>query len=511
MLSEKDIHELGSRGISPEAFKDQLDAFVNGFPPLFLDRPAVEGDGILVVDPQKLQDYINTYHNKLGHRKVIKFVPASGAATRMFKDLFSWQERIRLGNEMHSLFRNAPDAAQFFGRMKEFAFWEDLSMVMYKDCLDADHLLEDENYLPLIEYLLSYGGLNYSAQPKGLLKFHRYPEGSRTAMEEHLAEGAAYARQHDGKVLIHFTVSPEHESSFRALFAKVREDYQQKFQVEYELSFSVQKPSTDTVAVDLKNQPLRDKQGNLVFRPGGHGALIENLNDLDADIIFIKNIDNVVPDHLKESTIQYKKVLAGLLLTVQQSIFSWLEKLDQEAFSQEVYEEVVAFCARYLNIDARSLPQDAGEGSRELARWLNRPIRVCGMVKNIGEPGGGPFWVRDPQSGNTSLQIVESSQVNMMDPAQAAIMKQSTHFNPVDIVCSTRDYKGNKFNLHQFIDPQTGFISRKSKNGESLKALELPGLWNGAMAHWITLFVEVPLSTFNPVKTINDLLRPEHL
>lgn len=511
MLREEDYKYIESKGISLTTLEKQLESFATGFPPLLLDRPATAGDGIIRAEGDALKDYVDFYENNLKGKKIIKFVPASGAATRMFKDLFAWIERLRGGADLSVFFNSNPDAKMFFHRMKEFAFWEDLKMVMYKDCLDSDHLLEDENYLPLLEYLISYGGLSYSTLPKGLLKFHRYEGGDRTAMEEHLSEGAAYALQDDGRVFIHFTVSPEHEKKFMDLFNSVQQKYESNLGVTYQLSFSVQKPSTDTVAVDLKNQPFRDRKNTLMFRPGGHGALIENLNDLDGDVIFIKNIDNVVPDRLKEDTIVYKKVLAGVLLKLQQQVHKWLHRLDEGELPQDAYGQAVEFACDHLNIDKAAFSDHAETGSRQLRELLNRPIRVCGMVKNEGEPGGGPFWVRDPESGLKSLQIVESSQINMKDSSQSALLLQATHFNPVDLVCAIRDYKGAKFHLPDFVDPNTGFISRKSTNGTSLKALELPGLWNGAMAHWITVFAEVPLSTFNPVKTINDLLRPEHL
>ncbi len=511
MLTERDHQDIEARGISKQTIDRQIQAFEQGFPPAVLDRPAIEGDGILLLNQHQVREYASFYEQNLGEKKIIKFVPASGAATRMFKDLFSWQETIRAGAGINALFRSHPEAKEFFQRMKEFAFWEDLSLVMYKDCLDADHLLANDNFLPLLEYLLGYSGLQYASLPKGLLKFHRYKDGNRAAMEEHLAEGAAYARQSQNQVLIHFTVSPEHEKKFIELFDQVRHKYETQYGVTYQLSFSVQKPSTDTIAVTLNNEPLREKGGRLVFRPGGHGALIENLNDLDGDIIFIKNIDNVVPDRLKEPTIRYKKVIAGVLLNLQQQVHQWLRQLDQGPLDAASYQQAVAFATGSLNIDPAALPEDHTQGSQRLKQLLDRPLRVCGMVKNQGEPGGGPFWVKDPNTGHASLQIIETSQINMNDHQQASILMQATHFNPVDLVCGIMNYKHQKFDLPEFVDPETGFISRKSKNGESLKALELPGLWNGAMAHWITIFVEVPLETFNPVKTINDLLRPQHL
>jgi hypothetical protein len=353
--------------------------------------------------------------------------------------------------------------------------------------------------------------LNLGNMPKGMIKFHHYGNFSRTAAGEHLVEGAHYCANRTKNVNVHLTVSPEHLSGFKDLIAYVQPYYESMFGVIYNVEFSVQKPSTDTIAVGMNNQPFREKDGSLVFRPGGHGALIENLNDMDCDVVFIKNIDNVVPDRLKSETYRYKKILGGLLLQIQGKAFSLLKALEVRPPAEEVINDAVQFCEQQISI---SFPEDfyywlASKKVAFLQEILNRPVRICGMVKNEGEPGGGPFWVKDKQ-GNISLQIVESSQINMNDAGQKKIFSTSTHFNPVDIVCSLKNYKGEKFDLHHFIDPDTGFIAVKSKDGKQLKALELPGLWNGAMAKWITVFVEVPIITFNPVKTVNDLLREQH-
>ncbi len=345
--------------------------------------------------------------------------------------------------------------------------------------------------------------------PKGLLKFHKYEDGARTPVEEHLVEGALYAAGKSGKVNVHFTVSTEHRALFEKLIAEKVEKYAKKYGVTYDISLSEQKPSTDTIAADMQNQPFRDK-GKLLFRPGGHGALIENLNDLDADIVFIKNIDNVVPDRLKEDTVTYKKLIAGVLVVLQTKAFEYLNLLDSGRYTHEQIEEIIRFVQQRLccrRTDLKNL--EDGDLVLYLKRKLNRPMRVCGMVKNVGEPGGGPFLAYN-QDGTVSLQILESSQIDMNDPAKKAMFENGTHFNPVDLVCAVRDYQGNKFDLTRYVDKNTGFISYKSKNGKDLKALELPGLWNGAMSDWNTIFVEVPLSTFNPVKTVNDLLREQH-
>ena len=345
--------------------------------------------------------------------------------------------------------------------------------------------------------------------PKGLLKFHRYADGVRTPLEEHLVEGALYAAGKTGKVNVHFTVSTEHRELFKRLVDEKVATYAQKYGVEFNVSFSEQKPSTDTIAADMENKPFRDN-GKLLFRPGGHGALIENLNDLDADIVFIKNIDNVVPDRLKDETVAYKKLIAGVLVTLQKQAFEYLELLDGGKYDHEQLEEIIRFVQQKLccrNNEIKDL-EDA-ELVIYLRKKLNRPMRVCGMVKNVGEPGGGPFLAYNPD-GTVSLQILESSQIDMNDAEKKAMFEKGTHFNPVDLVCAVRDYKGRKFDLVNYVDKATGFISYKSKNGKDLKALELPGLWNGAMSDWSTVFVEVPLGTFNPVKTVNDLLREQH-
>ena len=372
-----------------------------------------------------------------------------------------------------------------------------------------DALLEERQYKAIVSNLLEAAGLNYGALPKGLLKFHRYADGVRTPLEEHLVEGALYAAGKSGEANVHFTVSTEHRQLFQQLVdAKVAE-YEAKYGIRYHVSFSEQKPSTDTVAADMENKPFRDK-GKLLFRPGGHGALIENLNDLDADVVFIKNIDNVVPDRLKGDTVTYKKLLAGVLVTLQAKAFDYLRLLDGGHYSHDQLEEIIRFVQRDLRCRRADLKQlEDADLVIYLRKKLNRPMRVCGMVKNVGEPGGGPFLAYNPD-GTVSLQILESSQIDMKDPEKKAMFEQGTHFNPVDLVCAVRDYKGNKFNLLNYVDKATGFISYKSKGGKELKALELPGLWNGAMSDWNTVFVEVPLSTFNPVKTVNDLLREQH-
>jgi hypothetical protein len=421
----------------------------------------------------------------------------------MFKNLFEF-----LGADY-----DAPKTdfeKKFFENIHRFAFFHDLDVVcMDGTGKDVDALIADGEYKTVVGQLLEAYGLNYGQLPKGLLKFHRYVDGIRTPLEEHLVEGALYAAGSTGKVNVHFTVSTEHRELFEHLVREKVMAYAQKFGVEYNVSFSEQKPSTDTLAADMDNKPFR-VDGKLLFRPGGHGALIENLNDLQADVVFIKNIDNVVPDRLKDETVTYKKLIAGVLVRLQKRAFEYLRLLDGGQYTHEQLEEIIRFVQQDLCCRRADIKQlEDAELVIYLRKKLNRPMRVCGMVKNVGEPGGGPFLAYNPD-GTVSLQILESSQIDMNDPEKKAMFEKGTHFNPVDLVCAVRNYKGEKFDLTKFVDKATGFISHKSKNGRELKALELPGLWNGAMSDWNTVFVEVPLATFNPVKTVNDLLREQH-
>ena len=505
MLTQEDKELLLKKGISEAQIAEQLACFEKGFPYLELSAAAsVENGGILVADADLQEKYLKAWDAyKDGDKKIVKFVPASGAASRMFKNLFEF-----LGADYSE--PTTDFKKKFFSRVHDFAFYDELNEACIKNTgKDIDTLIAEKNYKAVVANLLESAGLNYGALPKGLLKFHRYEDGVRTPLEEHLVEGALYAAGKTGQVNVHFTVSTEHRALFQQLVDEKVAAYSSRFGVQYQVSFSEQKPSTDTVAADMENKPFRDN-GKLLFRPGGHGALIENLNDLDADIVFIKNIDNVVPDRLKADTVTYKKLLAGALVTLQKKAFEYLELLDSGHYSHEQLETIIRFVQQDLRCrraDIKNL-EDA-DLVIYLRKKLNRPMRVCGMVKNVGEPGGGPFLAYNPD-GTVSLQILESSQIDMKDPEKKAMFEKGTHFNPVDLVCAVRDYKGNKFNLLNFVDKATGFISYKSKNGKDLKALELPGLWNGSMSDWSTVFVEVPLSTFNPVKTVNDLLREQH-
>ncbi len=505
MLTDNDLKSLEKKGISVEKVNEQLDSLKAGFPYLDLAAAASVEKGILRLNEQSQSRYAEAWKDYLSKdKKIFKFVPASGAASRMFKDLFEFLDADY--SEPTTGFEKT-----FFARIHDFAFFDILNVISIKNQgKGIDELISDGNYKAVVENLLLEKGLNYGNLPKGLLKFHKYEGYNRTPVEEHLKEGSLYAKNIEREVNIHFTVSPEHHPLFMQLIEKVKTKYEDEFKVRFDVSFSQQKSSTDTVAADSDNNPFRDKNGEILFRPGGHGALIENLNELDADVIFIKNIDNVVPDSHKAIEQKFKEVLAGVLVSTQAKAFEYLNLIDSGKYRHEQLIEILYFLQNTLcvkNPEVKTL--EDGELVLYLKRKLDRPYRVCGMVENVGEPGGGPFIARNPD-GTYSPQILESSQIDMNDPAKKAMFEQGTHFNPVDLVCGVKDYRGNKFDLPAYVDKNTGFISLKSKNGRELKALELPGLWNGAMSDWNTVFVEVPVATFNPVKTVNDLLRPQH-
>ena len=467
---------MEEHGLTPAALETQLKNFREGFPFLPVTRAASCGDGIRVLDAAGIEQAAARYDRAKESLRVVKFVPASGAATRMFKDLF---EFVREG-------RRTAVVGELLANRRRFAFWPELRTIIGDD---ADELRTVENIVA--------EGLRYGETPKGLVSFHRYGDEVRKAVEEHLVEGAQYAAA-GGEVKIHFTVSPEHLTRFEALLAEKIPGYESRFGVKYRISFSVQDPSTDTLAVNPDCTPFRRADGRLLFRPAGHGALIGNLGKIDADIVFVKNIDNVTTDARRSDTVLYKKALAGVLLALQERIFEYLMALEVPGAE---LEPIAAFIENALCVE---LPKDYGTAL--LRQVLDRPIRVCGMVRNEGEPGGGPFWVAGAD-GLETLQIAESNQIA---PEKRELMRSATHFNPVDLVCSFRTSKGGRFDLREFVDPATGFISRKSDGGRELLAQELPGLWNGAMARWNTVFVEVPITTFSPVKVVTDLLRPEH-
>ena len=509
MFTENDISQIASRGSELEKVTNQVENFRKGFPFLQIMEAASVDNGIIRLNTEELEKAVLLYDEKIkAGFKPLKFVPASGAASRMFKALFEALEAcVAKNGDDDALIRNEA-ARQFLANREKFAFYPELAE-------KVSTVPDIPGCVKWIDYLLNSKGLNYGALPKGLLKFHKYQDGNRTPFEEHLVEGALYAKDNEGNVKLHFTVSPEHQPVFEQLLAEIKNHYENEFGVKLDVSFSQQKPSTDTIAVDGQNEPFREKDGSLVFRPAGHGALIENLNDLDADIIFIKNIDNVVPDRLKDPTVQYKKAIAGVLLKNLEKLFFYQKELNEKhpvALDSALLASAAAFLENTLN--TKPAENQYYTEKEELYHYLkekyNRPLRVCGMVKNEGEPGGGPFWAKN-SDGTVSLQVVESSQIDPGSVQQQNIAKHATHFNPVDLVCAVKNYKGEKYDLTQFTDPATGFISIKSKDGKELKAQELPGLWNGAMSNWNTLFVEVPIETFNPVKTVNDLLREQHL
>ena len=503
-MNQQDLNQIAARGISEQQIEHQLEQIKNGFPFLKLEGAAAIGKGIMAPTAQEVEDYEKAWNDyKAEGHKIVKFVPASGAASRMFKNMFA--------------FLDAPYDVpttdfekQFFENIKKFAF--------RKALCDKCHvnnekgimcLIKKGDYKAVVANLLKPEGLNYGQLPKGLLQFHEYEDEVRTPMEEHLVEAALYASS-NGEANVHFTVSHDHLELFKQMVAEKADKYAQRYGIKYNISFSEQKPSTDTIAANPDNTPFRNEDGSLLFRPGGHGALIENLNEIEADVVFIKNIDNVVPDRIKDETVLYKKLIAGVLVDTQKKVFEYLRELEAGVPSREKLGEMLRF------VETTLCCKKAGAAElidAELAEYLkikfNRPIRVCGVVKNVGEPGGGPFLCYN-SDGTVSPQILESSQIDTNNEEYVRMFKEGTHFNPVDLVCATKDYKGNRFNLPEYVDKKTGFISSKSKNGKELKALELPGLWNGAMSDWSTIFVEVPIGTFNPVKTVNDLLREQH-
>jgi hypothetical protein len=514
MFTDKDLQQLKEKGIDLSTVENQLENFKKGFPYINLAAPATIDNGILAFNDEEVNEWKEYYEGHFSEHEILKFVPASGAASRMFKHLHEFRQKYN-GTEKdikaYEEDKSFNSVYNFFTNIKKFAFYSALKEVLANDGYDIEELLEKKDFNIILDYFLGEKGLGYSKLPKGLLLFHNYEDAPRMALEEHLVEAARYAVNKEGVATVHFTVSPEHQAKFKEAVTTKKGKYEKNYDVNIDVTYSQQKSSTDTIAVDMNNEPFKEEDGKILFRPGGHGALIENLNDLKGDIIFIKNIDNVVPDRLKDTTVKYKKVIGGVLLNVQEKAFEYLEMLEEGNPTDEELKEIETFAHDRLNIfisDAYS-GYDKMEKIDFLFNKLNRPVRVCGMVKNEGEPGGGPFWVKD-ENDELSLQIIESSQIDFSKEDQKEIVSKSTHFNPVDLVCGVRNYKGKPFDLREFVDPQTGFISQKSKDGRDLKAQELPGLWNGAMADWNTIFVETPLITFNPVKTVNDLLREQH-
>ena len=496
MFTEKDIKQIHEKGLTAEKVELQIQNFIKGFPFANIVEPAIPNNGIVVFDDEKTKQIIDYYIRESKNITITKFVPASGAASRMFKSLFEFY------NDENAVIEDFVDVKEFFDNIERFAFYSELEYVL--NILNVK--LQPENYKKIIGLVINDGGLNYSFLPKALIKFHKYNSGVFTSLDEHLIEAAKYAKNESNNSNLVFTVSANHKQLFNERINKLQAIFEKEFNVNYSIELTEQKTSTDIIAVDNSNKPFRNTDGTLLFRPGGHGALIENLNEIDSDIVFVKNIDNVVHHKYIDETIKHKQLLAGYLLAIKKQVDIYLSGINSAEYNLNEIEDFVKtqfnieFSTKYANYNTE-------ERLEFLKQKLNRPIRVCGMVKNEGEPGGGPYWVKEPD-GTKQLQIVESAEISEKDKV---IMKNATHFNPVDLVCSVKDYKGNKFDLLQYVNSNAGFISEKSKDGKVLKAQELPGLWNGAMANWITLFVEVPVITFNPVKTVNDLLRKQHL
>ena len=514
MFTEKDLQQIVGKGLTQDNIETQINNFKRGFPYIVLSAPATPNNGLNSYNHAEAITLAKYFDDNYKDYEILKFVPASGAASRMFKHLFEFKQTYKRTPEDIEKYKSDQgfnSVYNFFKNIDKFAFYYQLKKLMSYDGLDLIELINDYNFIPILDYLITDQGMNYAFLPKGLLLFHNYSDEPRLSVEEHLVESAHYSTNKAGTSRMHLTVSPEHQHKFENAVKAKKGKFEQKYDVEFDINFSQQKPNTDIIAVTPDNKPARDVEGDLLFRPGGHGALIENLNDLVGEIVFIKNIDNIVPDRLRDQTYLYKKVIGGLLFKLQAKTFEFLDLLDGGYLTDEELEDVLYFAQNELNI---FIP-DAYYGFDQMDKIdflfnkLNRPIRVCGMVKNEGEPGGGPFWVID-KDDNLSLQIVESTQMDLNNEAQKEIISKATHFNPVDLVCGVKNYKGENFNLKEYIDPNTGFISSKSQGGKSIKAQELPGLWNGAMADWITIFVETPIITFNPVKTINDLLSPQH-
>ncbi len=504
-----DLEQLRSKGISLEQVEAQLERFRTGFPYLRIESPSAPGAGMLAVDKDLAEACNARWEDFLSDGgDVLKFVPASGAASRMFKALFAFVN----GNE--EVPAAGTPVAQLVEKIKDFAFYGELQATIARihgEGTTAESLIAAGRYKDLVAAIIKGEGLNYGQLPKALLTFHKYDDGSvRTALEEQLAEGAQTAASNGGKVRLHFTVSSNHRELFEAKLREAVPAMEQRFGVKYEVSLSEQKPSTDTIAVTPDNELFRDDEGRLVFRPGGHGALIENLNDIDASVVFVKNIDNVVADKHRTSTIEYKKMLGGMLMLVHDTIDHLLTELNTP--TEDIVEEATDFVEGTLCYFSKDLDstQPLSARANALKAVLDRPLRVCGMVRNEGEPGGGPYNTFASDGRSVAPQILESTQIDLSKPENAEMMQKAGYFNPVDLVCYLKRLDGSHYNLPEYVDSATGFISEKSAGGRDLRALELPGLWNGAMSNWNTVFVEVPASTFNPVKTVNDLLRPAH-
>lgn len=500
MLSSQDISQIEERGSDPKVVRQQLDHIKKGFPWMNIVGAATPERGIKKLSPEE-EDKAVEYYCSAKVAGKCKFVPASGAASRMFKDIFAGLSTLQDGEDVPE----GSAVARLAAGIEKFAFYTPELFGKPEDT--------KEYRLSVADKVLNDSGLGYGHKPKGVIRFHRYASECRTALAEHLVEAQEYMRNADGTCNLVVTISPEHRALFEAALSEVKDEYEKRYGVKYNVTFTYQDKATDTIAADDKNRPFRTSEGKLLFRPGGHGALIHNLDNVDAELVSIKNIDNVSYERLLPVTAKYKKVLMGKALELRDKIFGYLRALDAEtdpssASCHEKCNEIESFLDRELCIQL-PLTKDPVERVELLRSKLDRPVRVCGMVRNEGEPGGGPFIISG-KDGSSNLQILESVQIDKNDPRSAAILSGATHFNPVDLVCCLRNYKGEKFHLLDYVDEEAGFISSKSYEGRPLKALELPGLWNGAMSDWNTMFVEVPLETFNPVKVVLDLLRPAH-
>ena len=513
MFTEKDINQIHDKGITLDQVNAQINRLKNGMTHSDLLSAATINRGIHAFEDDEVMHIIKLYEAEKEQLNIVKFVPASGAATRMFKFLFQFLKRFNTAkDDVKKYVEKYGDALieSFIANLKEFPFYDEVMHKIKEKIPNFNNLTEEEKYYQFVKTMLDENGLNYSFYPKGLLPFHKYGDAYITAFEEHLYEATLYASS-KGIANLHFTVSEKHHDYFLKELNKIKSRLEDTTKVTFNVSFSYQKEATETLALTKNDTVFRNEDGSILFRPGGHGALLENLNDLDADIVFIKNIDNIVVKEKNKKDSEYKKLLAGVLLRAQKQVFNYLHQLDEGNFDDADITAMAYFLRKQLSV---YIDSDFGDLSFEekvdyLRAKFNRPIRVCGMVKNEGEPGGGPFWVKDG-NGDISLQIVEFAQIDFSKKGQQSTVYKATHFNPTDLVCGMKNYKGEAFNLLDYVDPEAAFITMKTQNGVDIQALELPGLWNGSMAHWNSIFVEVPLETFNPVKTVSDLLKPAH-
>lgn len=505
-FSPQDLKQLGELNIEPAIAARQLALLRSGPAAIRLDRPCTPGDGIVRISPADHARLEKAFASALAAARLQRFIPASGAASRMFSPLqvdaglLADCQRVAPDHQLSPAER---DLCLFLDRLESFAFWPDLAAALRDDGHDPRQAVADRDLSLILRYLLEPCGLGYASLPKGLLAFHDAVDGARSPFVEHLAE-AALLNGLEGTVSLHFTVSKEHLQLFKAQFAAWRETLEETYGCRFAVTYSTQKPSTDTLALAEDGRPLRDSDGRLVLRPGGHGALLENLNDLAGDLILVRNIDNVVPDAGKQPNLVWSRLLTGYLLEVQEEMHALLRAMHEQPENRQLLNQAVKFLTERLQEKPPALAD-----RKALLELLDRPLRVCGMVPNSGEPGGGPFWVCDPRPGG-SRQIVEGAQIDRQDPGQAAILAQSTHFNPVDMICAVRDWRGRPHDLHRFVDDEVVIITSKMHGSQEIRVLERPGLWNGSMAGWHTLFVEIPGEAFNPVKTVFDLLRPAH-